>query len=94
VNILIANCTRNKESVKNYQWDKKLITLNDCILIVCACKNYKTRYFIVSHQFGKNMLILPQNDQNNKQTVFETYNDDLNCDIYYKKILLDLECQL
>jgi hypothetical protein len=34
-------------------------------------------FYSASHNFTKNLLILPQNDRNNKQTVFETYNDNL-----------------
>jgi hypothetical protein len=37
----------------------------------------KPRYFLVSYNFAKRLLILPQNDQNNKQIGFETYNDTL-----------------
>jgi hypothetical protein len=34
---------------------------------------HKTRYFIVSHNFAENLLILPQNDQNNKQIILLPY---------------------
>jgi hypothetical protein len=54
---------------------------------------HKTRYIIVSHNFAKNLLILPQNDQYDKQIVFETDNDTLYLVTFIiKKNPLDLEC--
>jgi hypothetical protein len=36
---------------------------------LCMQEFHKTRYFIVSHNFVKNLLILPQNDKNNEQII-------------------------